>query len=425
MGKYISLGEYNQQYKYIWIYLIIRFIYVFVFTNRLVFDQIKSDLLDFPYGPFIYPQLDYLAYIIISAFLIIIQKCFIKTKLIKDSNDKQLIFHNIDITDEYGVEQNDYFLFINLIFVVLVDLFSETLYNFNCTILYYWMFEMLYYEYFHSRIFKTKIYRHHIFSLIFILSFCSLFRTIYIIIDFTNDTDDAKFFQDRKWLIPIGIVIYLIFPIFRTFAFSNEKYYLEKRVISIENYMLFYGIFGFTMCFIGAIISTFVPCGDNTIPELSKIVCEIKENNTTYYFDSYTLYFEELFSNNFSRKFILLIIKSILNYAIIYFIYIIFQKLSPIYYICMHRLCNLIITLLTFINDLINDDNYSSIDITLEIFYILLLLFYIFGSIVYLEFIELNFCNLNFYTRRKIRTRAKIDINIMLDDISANSESIN
>ena len=74
MGKYISLGEYNKQYKYIWIYLIIRFIYLFVFPNQLMFDQIKTDVLNLPYGPFISSQFNYLVYILISAIIIIINK---------------------------------------------------------------------------------------------------------------------------------------------------------------------------------------------------------------------------------------------------------------------------------------------------------------------------------------------------------------
>ena len=74
MGKFISLGEYNKVYKYIWIYLIIKFISLFIFDYELVFDQFYCEPMILPYGPFISSQINYLAFIIISLILILIEK---------------------------------------------------------------------------------------------------------------------------------------------------------------------------------------------------------------------------------------------------------------------------------------------------------------------------------------------------------------
>ena len=41
---------------------------------------------------------------------------------------------------------------------------------------------------------------------------------------------------------------------------------------------------------------------------------------------------------------------------------------------------------------------------------------------VYLEFIELNFCDLNKYTRRSIKARSNDDIKILLSDLRTESE---
>jgi len=420
MAKYISLGEYNKQYKYIWIYLILRFIYIFTFSNKLVFDQITHEVLELPYGPFLYIQFDYITFIIISSILIAFKKYRQKKQ---ESNQliQELIFNKTDIEIEYGVEQSDYFLFINLFFVVLKDLFEETTHQFNCLTFSFWMFEMLYYELFHSRLFNTKIYKHHNFSFIFILSSCSLLKIIVIILNFAYETNYAKFFENRKWLIPISIIIYFLFRVFRAFTYSNEKYYLEKRIISIPNYMLIYGIIGLITTSICALITTFVPCGEeNTIPELSKKVCELSDNNT-YYFDSYRIYYNNLYAEYFGARLILLIIKSILNFHVAYFIYVIYKKLSPIYYLCMHRFDFLIITILAFLNNLINQ-HIEGVNITIKAFDILTLIFYILGSLVYLEFIELNFCNLNFYTKRNIKERSNKDTRISLGEVSINNE---
>ena len=88
----------------------------------------------------------------------------------------------------------------------------------------------------------------------------------------------------------------------------------------------------------------------------------------------------------------------------------------------MTRLNVLILTIFSFINDLINNDNLKKIDISIGILNIINLLFYVLGSTVYLEFIELNFCDLNFYTKRKIKERSNTETSICLDEISENSE---
>ena len=424
MGKFISLGEYNKQYKYIWIYLVIRFIYLFIFANNLVFKQIETEVVKLPYGPFIYPQFDFAACIIIPSVLKIIPKCFKKKESIQDLIGDELIYNERDIIKEFGVERSDYFLFINIFLVVIKDLFNETTYKFNCLFFNFWMFEMLYYELFHSKYFKTKINKHHICSLIFILSLCSVLKIIQIILSFIYDTDEAKFFEKRMWIIPVALVVYFLYRVFRAFTMCNEKYYFEKRYITIINYIFLYGLYGLITTLIGGIISTYVPCGDKNIPELSRVVCDYVENNQTYYFDSYKIFFTKLHNDEyFISKLILLIVKSILNFVKIYYIYVIYQKLSPIYYICMHRFDTLLVTILTIINKLVNDE-IEGINITLQFFDIIILIFYILGSIVYLEFIELNYCNLQFYTKRNIKKRSNTEVMISLDEISESSDLV-
>ena len=76
----------------------------------------------------------------------------------------------------------------------------------------------------------------------------------------------------------------------------------------------------------------------------------------------------------------------------------------------------LILTILIFFNKLINED-ITSVLISTNICDILILIFYILGSIIYLEFIELNFCNLNYYIKRNIKKRANREVKSSLDNI--------
>ena len=176
MGKYISLGEYNKLYKYIWIYLSLKFIITIL----------REDLVNIPYAPFIIIQLYYLFFISISIILLIINNYRTKNELNKDIVEQKLIFNKQDIETEYGVNQSDYFLFVNLFFLVILDLFEDIICLFTFSTFDYWMFEMLFFELFNSRLLKTKMYRHHIFSFIFILSSCSLLNTVVIILSFVK-----------------------------------------------------------------------------------------------------------------------------------------------------------------------------------------------------------------------------------------------
>ena len=74
MGKYISLGKNNKLYKYIWIYLSIRFITMFVFERQFVFKQINADIVNIPYSPFIFWQIEYIGLFIISSIIKLIKK---------------------------------------------------------------------------------------------------------------------------------------------------------------------------------------------------------------------------------------------------------------------------------------------------------------------------------------------------------------
>ena len=421
MGKYISLGEYNKLYKYIWIYLSIKFVTQFFLNNGLIFDQLYIKFLDIPHSPFISLQLDFVTFIIISIIIIIINRCLKKKEINKVDIQEQLIFNNKEQVMEFGASNNDYFLFLNIFFIIITDILEDIVSQFKCSIFDYWMFEMLFFELFYSKFFKTKIYKHHIFSLIFILSSGSLFNTIIIILNFMNNTDVTKIFDYGKWLIPISIIFYFFFHILRTHAYCNVKYYLEKRVISISGYLLLYGIFGFISSSICGISSTFVPCGDKNLSEFFKIVCIYKDDNENYYFESYILYFKQISIEYFGLKLFFMIIQTIFYYASTYYVYQIYKRLSPIYHICMYRFVDLIINILKFINDLINN-KINDTEKTINLFGIVILVFYILGSIVYLELVELNFCNLNYYTKRKIKERANIDINISLEDISSNYE---
>ena len=118
MGKLISFGEYNNLYKYIWIYLSIAFVFTFVFDYELIFDQLQNEPLKIPTSPFVFISFDYIGFIIISLIIKVIEKFIQKKQNVQDlTEEEKLIFNEIDIDEKYGLEKGDYFLYINLFFL--------------------------------------------------------------------------------------------------------------------------------------------------------------------------------------------------------------------------------------------------------------------------------------------------------------------
>ena len=126
MGKLISFGEYNNLYKYIWIYLSIAFVFTFVFDYELIFDQLQNEPLKIPTSSFVFISFDYIGFIIISLIIKVIEKFIQKKQNVQYlTEEEKLIFNEIDIDEKYGLEKGDYFLYINLFFVVATDIFAQ------------------------------------------------------------------------------------------------------------------------------------------------------------------------------------------------------------------------------------------------------------------------------------------------------------
>ena len=422
MGKYFSLGEYNNQYKYIWIYLIVRLVSLLIYDNELIVKQFQKDIFNLPYYPFISIQFEYLGFILIAIIIMLIQMIFTCHNCVKKGTNGK--YHLIYFKRDFSVKKRDYFLFVNLFFVVVADMIEDILYKFDkidWSLLEYWMFEMLFFELFFCKIMKAKLYKHHIYSLIFILTSCSLIQTIIIILTFINGSENEELANNKTWMIPTGLIVFLLNYIFKAYVYCVEKYYLDKTSFPIVNYLFCYGVIGFITSIICAIISSYAPCGDTTLPEFSKKICNYNDDNDIYYFSCYKLYFKDLTSDYFGLRIILMIAQTGLYFFSNYYIYAIYKTLSPIYHICMKRLDYLFLNILAFIEDLISKKN-DGINIYISILDILILIFYILGSLVYLEFVELNFCDLNYSLRRKITERSINDIKLSFQDYDINSD---
>ncbi len=179
----------------------------------------------------------------------------------------------------------------------------------------------------------------------------------------------------------------------------------------MELFFVIYNIVGIIIFLSAALISSFIKCPDKTTINDINLICLIKIDDE-YYFDSFSYFFQQLW--NYDRTtwmnifyLFLFMIRIILNtFRILYFILII-RHLSPEYYSCSYDLYYIIINVIGLIKAIINKG-----DIKLEIYDVFAEIGSLIAILIYLEIIELNFCNLNHDLKKYIENRGIDEYNI-------------
>ena len=404
MGKCISLGNFNKNYKYMILYLIFRasndciygFEYEDLYGNTFIFGEDVNNL--FMNHALINSIFCYIGIIILS-IIVFKYELFLKRKssdnesMINSLNSIRLI-HN---DPKNALVFNESQIFLNIFLVIFLWVIEDLLINIILVnILKYtdfWSFKMLFTYLIGKKIFKFQVYRHQIFAIYFISILCSILLIISFIISWLNDENLNK---NNPGFISLGIIIYLIGLLIESFSNWDAKWLMDSKFISSNKLLMCYGILGFAInCFI-CTITTFFECGNNPL-DLCKAVKDGKR-----YLDSFEVYFED-----FSKEKIIIIILYVITYALKYFFYLLTIKhLTPfhicsmptIYYFFLH----IALGIYTFAFDGEKIKN-NLLKFILEIS-TCFLAFLAFS--IFLEFIELNFCLFNFNLRKNIERRS-------------------
>ena len=277
----------------------------------------------------------------------------------------------------------------------------------------FWFLEILILTQIYSKIFLVQIYRHQSFAIILNI-IPSILKITCIIL--TINTNEDVFYSRYKWWIFVGILLHCFLTAINSFIDCSLKAFLDLKYTTISQLLMFYSSSGILISFIICIFSTYFPCStDENKNYLAEKMCKIKENSYTY-FDSYKIYFNSFSQANSSEKLIRTFI--IILDALIYFLKNYFFLLSikytdpvhayfnnPIYYIFRK-------TVLIINNSIINKKAFLNTSNYRVAKYCLDLsgdFFCLFGFLIYLEIIELNFCGLNKDLKKKITQRGITD----------------
>ena len=412
MCKYVSFQYYNKLNKYILYYLLFKSLYEYLFNPYTISDKIAINLLkkDIFVNNNILVQgtFNHLCIFIIS---LIIFKSKMKSQTIKkdkinNPSNALTLIHKTRVQIKSSLSLQFFCSIISLFIICtqIKNIFSLLeLMDIN-----FWMVEILFICLVNSAIFKTEIYNHKKLAIGIIIIFSTIFKILSAIESFKDNTKNY-FLKRYRWLIPVGIVLIILNLFGRDYAMCQMKYLFDLKYISEIKFLMWLGFFGIIINLIGSLISTFIPCiNKNNI----NYICKIKENNNLY-FDNYKAYFEHFWKKDKKTIENLLRILIILTKPFIFFFcnlyqMIIIKFLSPEYFICSYNIFYFIIELANIIGNYIFGKSFEKS----KIYNLLAEFFAIIGTFIYLEFIQLKCCGLDYYLKKNIYKRGEKESNI-------------
>ena len=422
MGNYITLGDYNPKYKYIFFYILTRLPYEYFFGDGFP-EEMKIYFLrkeNLPSSIFVYDIFKYLGMLIFGLINI---KFEFKSQVIQDEitkHEKKEIIRDIVLIYHETKQKFSFLSFIAMLIIYIIAIkISEFFYFFGLTGLDFWTLQLIFICLLNIILFKIKIYFHQKIAISIILIFSTLMKTLTIISIYEND-NDQRIYKEHIYLLFVGVISFLIIFFIDSYALCRIKWYLDLKFISTNKLMIHFGFLGFLFSIFFSIISSLIKCKND---EFSSHVCTVYEEESEKYFDHFLIFFHQLWSeratlNNIAYLLILLL-KLFLTALYYFFSFLIVKFLSPEYFVSSDSILYFIIKLICLIyylatNTLKND----------FIFECLTQLFSLLGTIIYLELIELNFCDLNYNLKKNIKIRAKNEaLNIFnIDDQSSEDD---
>ena len=294
----------------------------------------------------------------------------------------------------------------------------------------FWMAELIIMAYLCNKMFREKIYKHQLIS-IYLVSIPFILKTATIILLFCDENNHLKngqinykydnesillksLFVAHWWLFPISCILHFITMVIDSYAIINIKKFMDLKYVPISKILILYGSFGTIFTALFSLITNFISCGKKNynIYDIYDYQCLVVDNNDNRFIENYKVYFSQYF---WKDLFLFTFLKGIANGFYMLYLLKYVQNLNPVFksfcFPLMYFFEKIILLFqvkrnepMKYLNARFFLDTAS--DITAII-----------GFLIYLEIIELNFCNLNKNLRKYIILRS--------EDESSNIESEN
>ena len=411
MGKLIICGRINKYYGYIilpTIFLLLQDIafganYNNSFHDTKLFGTSKK----YNTIHFLYCYI----FIFLASFIF-----FFKCKD-KEKKSENLLSKKTEKVEEKKGQNNTKHSFLKFLIIIMLwvieeqlkDLYFNTLKNLD-----FWMFELIIIYLFNKKTFNTELYKHQKFSfIIMIFPFIFKIGTITLSCISKDKTDPIFIYTNYIIVFPIGILLYIFLIILDSYILTKIKWYMDIKYISITEILMYFGLFGTILYIIISVISLFRVCPKILV---NNICIQGNDNETFFEFENFNFYYDELKGNptTIIKEIIVSLIGSFAFLFEYIFYLLIVKNLSPIHKIFSVPLFFFFQKAFMAINTLCREQKFF-VDNSYEyILWKFILdttgdIFSIFALMIFLEIIELNFCDFNYNTRRTISVRAMSD----------------
>ena len=439
MGSYILFGKWNKTYKYIFLTILFNILFDIVkgVNYEKIFKEIRlfgSSKISFSEHNYIHQFFNYLGVFIFGIILSKIESytsnednpstSLSSGDTASSKSAKIILIHNDDLNDfDYS---EIIFTGIFTIFILVIAEQFLLIYGSTMKDLDFWMFEIAILSYISSKMFNLTIHRHQKLGLILncfscLFKFGSIISSIY-----DNEKPPVIYVKYNIFALGIiGFLIYMISITLRAYSNSKLKWLMDLRYIQVSRILILHGLMGSIICLIISIISTFVKCIDfkNDNIDFNYYICHVTNNtyiddningNSTkeLYFENFKLYFEKYKCNDTKEiiyEIALILLIMIISFFLKYFILLTIKYLTPVYATFYLPIYFLFQKLLLGLYSLISKGSFFveknkcrifkfHFDISGDLLSII-------GFLIYLEIIELNFCNLNYNIKRKMILR--------------------
>ena len=242
---------------------------------------------------------------------------------------------------------------------------------------------------------------------------------------FSEDYKDL-IFNKHRFLYPIGIFSYIIIIVLRSYSVTGIKLFIDIKYISQNKILIVKGALGILINAIIMAISSYKNCG--TIDNIDIHLCNVLEDNSNNrdvtYLENVITYFNTLnYSIDIGRYYEVIIevfislIDSVSHYCYIYFYFLVIKHLSSSHTIFQSFAYSFAVRFLTIIISFISKTNFSKMELNTFTFIIATIsdVCAAIAIFVYLELIELNFCDFNLNLRWKIIERSEEDTDLDLN----------
>lgn len=336
----------------------------------------------------------------------------------------KLIYHD---SKNNNYETTNYYLFLYLLTIIIWVLVDQLIdYSIFIKIfqdLDFWMIEFIILILLNKYMsYKIQIYRHQICAMLLSI-IASLLKAISIYFSFQDKSDEKNdytghlpiFYVKNNVILKIllGIIVYIILITLRSYVNLKLRWYMDIKYISQYKILLAFAFIGMIIYSFICILFTFVKCGKKDFCKYLGI-----NNNETYYFDSFNIYYKD-FNGDIFKKLIIVFLGSLFFFTKKLYTLLVIKHLTPVHVIFSVPFRFLLQKVVSISISLINkkEKNYSknkykiyklSLDTSGDIISCI-------GFLIYLEIIVIKFCNLDHDIKRNITIRSFDDLREKID----------